>query len=181
LKAWKRTQHRAATRPAIHPDRERRIRRILPRLEEPEEGINLIRLIADAQVLQRPGREVDIASIALDTRCRLTQRILPPWLEPQSIAETEANMTNLLVGNPRTLDQLRLQNCYTLWLWRELGLNLRYACQSGGGGEQRESRGKHGFTLCLPLHFQLSRDGGVRAGWRGLEDSPALYTLIRVV
>lgn len=34
----------------IHPNRQRRIFRILPRLEEPEMCIDLIRLVLDAQV-----------------------------------------------------------------------------------------------------------------------------------
>ena len=65
--------HRRAAGPAIEPDRQRRVGRVLAGLEEPEEGADRV-VVAHAvlRLGQGIGRQCDIAGVAPDARCSLT-------------------------------------------------------------------------------------------------------------
>ena len=58
------TEHGTATRATIHPNRERRILGVLARLEEPEEGVDVVGLIPHAEIVKGACREMDVTGIA---------------------------------------------------------------------------------------------------------------------
>lgn len=59
-----------------HPDRQRCICRIFTGLEEPKEGIDLVRLILHAEISKSTRRQADITRVALDSIRGLAQVIL---------------------------------------------------------------------------------------------------------
>jgi hypothetical protein len=57
----------------IHPNRQRSIRRIFPRFEEPEVRVDLVRLVLYTKIGECFGRKMDIAREATDAFCSLAE------------------------------------------------------------------------------------------------------------
>jgi hypothetical protein len=58
------SQHRRAPRPTIHPNGQRSISRILPRLKEPEESVDLVRLVLYTKICKRACWKMHITGVA---------------------------------------------------------------------------------------------------------------------